>query len=93
MRELQTKQSCVASERELTLARVGLFDKEGKGMVICPKHHALLGVKYCPSTKCHHPLHGRRKSKVSRGVNLKTSKEIKETCDVFVPVGSGKHNY
>ena len=64
-----------------------------KDMVICPKHHALLGVKYCPSRKCHHPRHGRRKSKVSRGVNLKTSKEIKETCDVLVSVGSGKRNY
>ncbi|CAH3190262.1 unnamed protein product [Porites lobata] len=58
-------------------------------MVICPKHRVLLGVKYCPSRKCQHPLHGRRKGKVSRGVNLKMSKEIKETWDVLVPVGSG----
>ncbi|XP_073238611.1 uncharacterized protein [Porites lutea] len=89
LRELQTTQSCVASERELILARVGLFDEEGKDMVICPKHRVLLGAKYCPSRKCQHPLHGRRKGKVSRGVNLKMSKEIKETWDVLVPVGSG----
>ena len=38
LRELQTTQSCVASERELILARVGLFDEEGDDMVICPKH-------------------------------------------------------
>jgi hypothetical protein len=34
LRELQTTQSCVASERELILARVGLFDEEGEDMVI-----------------------------------------------------------
>ena len=37
--------------------------------------------------------HGRRKGKVSRGVNLKMSKEIKETWDVLVPVGSGKRDH
>ena len=62
-------------------------------MVICPKHRALLGVTYCPSRKCHHPLHGRRKSNVSRGVNLKMSKEIKETWDVLLTVGSGKRDH
>ena len=67
-------QSCVASERELILACVGLFDEEGEDMVICPKHLALLGALYSPSRKCQHPLHGRRKGKVSRGVNLKRSK-------------------
>ena len=45
LRELQTTQSCVASEREMILACVGLFDEEGEDMVICPKHRALLGVK------------------------------------------------
>ena len=75
LRELQTTQSCVASERQLILAHVGLFDEKGEGMVICPKHRALLGVKYCPSRKCQYPLHGRLTGKVSRGVNLKMSKE------------------
>ena len=91
LRELQTTQSCVASERELILARVGLFDEKGEDMVICPKHRALLGVKYCPSRNCKHPLHGRRK--VSRGINLKMSKEIKEKWDVLVPVASGKRDH
>ena len=36
LRELQTTQSCVTSERELILARVGLFDEKGEDMVICP---------------------------------------------------------
>ena len=90
LKELQTTKSCVASERELILARVGLFVEEGKDMVICPKHRVLLGVPYCPSRKCQHPLHGRRKGK---GVNLKMSKEIKETWDVLVPVGSGMHDH
>ena len=45
MRALQTTQSCVASEREMILACVGLFDEEGEDMVICPEHRALLGVK------------------------------------------------
>ena len=89
LRELQTTQSCVASERELIL---GLFDEKGEDMVICPKHRALLGVKYCLSRKCQYPLLGRRTGKVSRGVNLKMSKEMKETWDVLVPVGSGKRD-
>ena len=93
MRGLQTTQSCVASERELILARVGLFDDKGEDMVICPKHRALLGVKYCPSRKCQHPLHGYRKSKVSRWVNLKRSKEIKEIWDVLVPVSAGERDH
>ena len=91
--ELQTTQSCVASERELILARVCLFDEKGEDMVIFPKHRTLLGVKYCPSRKCQRPLHGRRKGKVSRGVNLKMSREIKETWNVLVPVGSGKRDH
>ena len=79
-------QSCVTFERELILAREGLFDEKGEDMVFCPKHRALLGVKYCPSRKCQHPLHGCRKGKVSRGVNLKMSKEIKEIWDVQASV-------
>ena len=63
LRELRTTQSCVASERQLILARVGLFDEED--MVIFPKHLALLGVKYCRSRKCLHPPHGRLKGKAS----------------------------
>ena len=48
LRGLQTTQSCVASERELILARVGLFDEKGEDMIICPQNRALLEVKYCP---------------------------------------------
>ena len=43
LRGLQTTQSCVASERVLIFARVGLFDNKGEDMFICPKHRALLG--------------------------------------------------
>ena len=73
LRKLHTTQSCVASERQLIRARVGLFDEKGEDIVICPKHRPLLGVKYCHSRKCQHPLHGPRKGKVSRGINLKMS--------------------
>ena len=93
LRGLQTTQSCVSSERELILARVGLFDEKGEDMVICPKHRAILRVKYCPSRKCQHPLHGCRKGKISRGINLKMSKEIKEIWDVLVPVSSGERDH
>jgi len=85
LRELQSTQSCAASERGLILVRVGLFDEDGDDMVISPDHRALLGVKYCPSRKCQRPLHGRRKVKLSRTVNLKMSKKIKETRDVLAP--------
>ena len=93
LRGLQTTQSCVASERELILARVGLFDEKSEDKIICPKHRALLEVTYCPSRKCQHPLHGYHKGKVSRGVNLKMSKEIKEIWDVLVPVSSGERDH
>ena len=86
LRGFQTMQSCVASERELILARVGLFDEKGEDIVICPKHRVLLGVKYCPSRKCQHPLHDCRQGKVSRGINLKMSKEIKEIWDAQASV-------
>ena len=48
LRELQTIQSCVASAREPIPARVGLFDEKDEDMIICLRHRALLGVKYCP---------------------------------------------
>ena len=44
LRGLETTQSCVASEREPILARVGLFEEKGEDLVICPKYRALLGV-------------------------------------------------
>ena len=74
----------------MILVCVGLFEEEGEHIVIFLKHHALFGVKYFPSRKCQHPLYGCRKGKVSVGVNLKMSKEIKETWDVLVPVSSGE---
>ena len=55
--------------------------KKGEDMVIGPKHRALLGVNYCPSRKYQHPLHSCRTGKVSRGLNLKMLKEIKEMWD------------
>ena len=84
---------CSLQERELILARVGLFDDKDEDIVICPKHRNLLGVNYCPSSKCQNPLHGCRKGKVSRGANLKMSKAIKEIWEVLVPVSSGERDH
>ena len=81
---------CVASEKELILARAGLFgDSDGRDITICPKHRAELGVRFRPSMKCQHPLHGNRRRKVERGINLKMAKEINAKWNTVVPVGAG----
>ena len=75
LREVKVSQTCVASEKELILARAGLFgDSDGRDFTICPKHRAELGVRFRPSMKCQHPLHGNRRRKVERGINLKMAK-------------------
>ena len=72
------------------LARVGLFDEDGRDFTICQKHRDQLGVKFKASIKCQHPLHGNCKGKRERGVNMRMSKEIKSKWNVVVPVGAGK---
>ena len=89
LRSVKVSQTCVSSEKDLILARAGLFEHDGNGLVICPKHRAELGVMFCAKRKCLHPLHGRSKRKPDRGINLQISKEIKAKWDVVVPVGSG----
>lgn len=90
LRQISVSQTSVSSEKELILARVGLFDEGGRDFTICPKHRDQLGVKFKASIKCQHPLHGNRKGKRERGVNLRMSKEIKTKWNVVVPVGAGK---
>jgi len=55
--------------------------KKGKDKVIGLKHGTLPWVNYCPSRKYQPLPYGRRAGKVSRGLNLKMLKEIKETWD------------
>ena len=45
-------------------------------LVICPRYRVELGVFWRLSRKCTHPLHGDRKGKPERGVNLEISKGI-----------------
>lgn len=90
LRQVSVSQTSVSSEKELILARVGLFDEGGRDFTICPKHRDKLGVKFKASIKCQHPLHENRKGKRERGVNLRMSKEIKIKWNVVVPVGAGK---
>ena len=80
----------MGSEKELIPARVGLFNMDGDQFTICPKDRAQLGVKFRPKKKCQHPLHGHRKSKPDRAVNLKMLKEIKAKWNTVVPIGAGK---
>ena len=90
LRDVNVSHRCVSSEKELILARVGLFGgSEGHYSTVCPKHRARLGVKFRPSTKCQHPLHGNRRGKVERGVNLKMAREVKAKWNTVVPVGAG----
>jgi len=90
LRTLKVTQTCVSSEKELILARAGLFNGNGQGLTICPRHRAELGVMYRPLKKCYHPLHGTRKRKPDRGVNLQMAKEIKTKWNVLVAIGAGK---
>lgn len=91
LREVKVSQTCVVSEKELILARAGLFgDSDGCDFTICPKPRVELGVRFRPSVKCQHPLHGNRRRKVERGINLKMAKEIKAKWNIVVPVGAGK---
>ena len=90
LRELKVPATSV-TEKQLILARIGLFSEDaGQDFTICPKHRAHLGVRFRPSTKCGHPLHGNRRRKPDRGINFKMAREIKENWNVVVPLGSGK---
>ena len=90
LRDVNVSQTYVVSEKKLILARVGLFeDDDGRDFTICSKHRAVLGVRFRPSKKRQHPLHGSRKGKGDRGVNLKTAKAIKGKWNTVVPIGAG----
>jgi len=90
LREMKVSQTLVASEKELILACTGLFGhSDGRDFTICPKHRAELGVRFRPSIKCRHPLHGNRRRKVERGINLKMAKEIKAKWNTVVPFCAG----
>ena len=94
LRDMKVSQTCVVSEKQLILARVGLFgDFDGRDFTICPKHRAELGVRFRPSTKCQHPLHGNQRRKAERGINLEMAKEIKAKWSTVVPVGSGNLDF
>ena len=94
LKEVRVSQTCVASEKELILARAGLFgDSDDRNFTICPKHRVELRVRFKPSIKCQHPLHGNRRRKVERGINLKMAKEIKAKWNIAVPVGAGKFRF
>jgi len=63
LRQLKVAQTSVSLEKDLILARVGLFDQEGNDMTVCPKHCAALGMWWIPNLKCYHPLHGNKRRK------------------------------
>ena len=47
------------------------------------------GVRFRPTTKCQHLLHGNQRRKVERVINLKMAKEIKTKWYTVVPRGAG----
>ena len=64
LKQLNVSQNNVLSEKDLILARAGLFEEHGTGaMTICPKHRSDLGLMWRPTraSKCKHPLHGSKK--------------------------------
>ena len=90
--------SGVNTERELILARVGVFsEKETSAQkldTICPYHRRELGIGWWRnSTKCCVPQilskHGTNR-KADRGISKAVSERIVNTTRKFVPVGSGR---
>ena len=75
LQQLKVAQTSVISEKDLILARVGLFDLGGNDMTVCPKHRAALGTWWRPILKCYHLLHGNKRRKPERGASLQMCKE------------------
>ena len=92
LRQLKVAQTSVVSEKDLILARVGLFDLEENDMTVCPKHRAVLGTWWRPNIKCYHPLHGNKRRKPERGASLQMYREVMSKWKVLVPVGAGMFN-
>ena len=90
LRQVKVSQRCLSSEKDLIIARAGLYKEDGIDMTICPMHRCELGMMWRPKRKCQHPLHGKRTRKPDRGANLKISEEIMKKWHVLIPVGSGK---
>ena len=90
LRQVKVSQTTVSTEKDLILARVGLFSDDGATRTICPRHRAELGLMWRTSRKCAHPLHGARKNKPERRAGLDMSKYIMEKWNVLVPVGAGR---
>ena len=93
LRQLKVAKTSVASEKDLILARVGLFNVEGNDMTVCPKHRAALGTWWRPIIKCYHPLHGNKRRKPERGASLQMCEEIISKWKVLVPVGGGMFSF
>ena len=52
LKSVKVSSSSVVSEGELILLRAGIFDDDGKGMTVCPKHRECPGVYWRPSRLC-----------------------------------------
>ena len=94
LKSVKVSSSSVVSEGELILLRAGIFDDDGKGMTVCPKHRECLGVYWRPSRLCKYPFHrdgaSRTKAKCDRGVSKKLSIEVKRKWNSLLPIGSGE---
>ena len=94
LKNVKVASSSVLSEGELILLRAGIFDADGEGMTVCPKHRDCLGLSWRPSRICKHPLHHDvacgKKLKCDRGVSKKVSIEVKRRWNTILPIGSGK---
>lgn len=91
LKKVKVSSSSVLSEAELILLRAGIFDKEGEGVTVCPKHRDSLGLSWRPSRLCKHPMHPEgKKLTCDRGVSKKTSVDVMRRWNTLLPIGSGK---
>jgi hypothetical protein len=82
----------IPSEGHLICYRAGIFNNV-EDHTVCPHHRSTLGVYWRQKKFCVYPsqsqTHGQRIS--ARSMTLQMSRTCLQSCDVFLPVGSGKY--
>ena len=94
LKSVKVSSSSVASEGELILLRAGIFDDDGKGMTVCPKHRNVLAFTGAPrvfaNTLFIVTVHQEIRQNATEGCQRKLSIEVKRKWNSLLPFGSGE---
>ncbi len=99
LQEIRQTNCTVKSERDLLLARHGVFDTLMSQTVysVCEQHRNLFGVSFVKHRGCQHPSHKeknrRAKADLGRTVSLEMSKDIHDHWQTIVPLGEGNYTH